>query len=196
MQGVSKTFGGIKALIDVDLDVERGEIHALLGGNGAGKSTILKILNGVHVPDSGRITVDGVALTEISPEASRRAGIAMIYQEMSLIPTLTVAQNVFLTREAKGNLGLIDDRTSERRARKLFHLLNVEIDPRAMVGDLGAGQRQLTEIIKGDFPAGQGPGPRRTLDRPFGGGCRASVRLPPQAQDRRRGDHLRLAPDG
>lgn len=148
MQGVSKAFGGIKALIDVDLEVERGEIHALLGGNGAGKSTILKILNGVHVPDSGRIEVGGVVLTEISPEASRRAGIAMIYQEMSLVPTLTVAQNVFLAREAKGALGLIDDRTAERRARELFHLLNVEIDPRALVGDLGAGQRQLTEIVK------------------------------------------------
>ncbi|TIP38601.1 MAG: sugar ABC transporter ATP-binding protein, partial [Mesorhizobium sp.] len=87
MKGVSKSFGGVKALIDVDLQVEKGEIHALLGGNGAGKSTILKVLNGVHVPDSGTILVDGKPLSEISPEASRRAGIAMIFQEMSLIPT-------------------------------------------------------------------------------------------------------------
>ena len=148
MKGVSKSFGGIRALVDVDFEVANGEIHALLGGNGAGKSTILKILNGVHVPDSGTIAVDGIVLAEISPEASRRAGIAMIYQEMSLIPTLTVAQNVFLTREVKGRLGLIDDRVAERRARELFHMLNVEVDPRARVADLGAGQRQLTEIIK------------------------------------------------
>jgi len=148
MKGVSKSFGGVKALIDVDLEVEKGEIHALLGGNGAGKSTILKVLNGVHILDAGTIAVDGAPLTEISPEASRRAGIAMIYQEMSLIPTLTVAQNVFLTREEKGALGLIDDRTAEKRSRELFHLLNVEVDPKAMVGDLSAGQRQLTEIVK------------------------------------------------
>ncbi|CDX35843.1 fused methyl-galactoside transporter subunits of ABC superfamily: ATP-binding components [Mesorhizobium plurifarium] len=148
MKGVSKSFGGVKALVDVDLQVEKGEIHALLGGNGAGKSTILKVLNGVHAPDSGTILVDGKPLSEISPEASRRAGIAMIFQEMSLIPTLTVAQNVFLTREAKDAFGLIDDRAAERRARDLFAMLEVEVDPKAIVGDLGAGQRQLTEIVK------------------------------------------------
>lgn len=148
MHGVTKSFGGIKALAGVDFLVEKGEIHALLGGNGAGKSTILKILNGVHVPDSGTIEVDGVALTEHTPEASRRAGIAMIFQEMSLIPTLTVAQNVFLTREAKGSFGLIDDRTAARRAKVLFDMLEVDVDPSALIGDLGAGQRQLTEIAK------------------------------------------------
>src|SRR4051794_1250414 len=116
MTGVSKRFGGVRALDKVDLRVRRGEIHALLGENGAGKSTILKILNGVHVPDEGTIEVGGVPLTEHSPEASRRAGIAMIFQEMSLVPTLTVAQNIFLTREARDRLGLIDDREAERRA--------------------------------------------------------------------------------
>ena len=148
MRGVTKSFGGVKALVDVDFAVETGEIHALLGGNGAGKSTILKILNGVYVPDSGTIEVDGVPLTEHTPEAARRAGIAMIFQEMSLIPTLTVAQNVFLTREAKGSFGLIDDRTAGRRAKALFAMLEVEVDPKALVGDLGTGQRQLTEIAK------------------------------------------------
>ncbi|MCT9000595.1 sugar ABC transporter ATP-binding protein [Chelativorans intermedius] len=148
MRGVSKSFGGVKALVDVDFAVDKGEVHALLGGNGAGKSTILKILNGVHVPDAGTIEVDGVPLAEHTPEAARRAGIAMIFQEMSLIPTLTVAQNVYLTREAKGSFGLIDDRTAERRAKALFDMLEVEVDPNALVGDLGAGQRQLTEIAK------------------------------------------------
>jgi ribose transport system ATP-binding protein len=148
MRGVSKSFGGVQALVDVDLEVEKGEIHALLGGNGAGKSTILKVLNGVHVPDAGAIEVDGVPLTEHTPEAARRAGIAMIFQEMSLIPTLTVAQNIFLTREAKRSFGLIDDRAAECRAKTLFDMLEVEVDPKALVGDLGAGQRQLTEIAK------------------------------------------------
>jgi ribose transport system ATP-binding protein len=148
MRGISKSFGGVQALIDVDFDVGKGEIHALLGGNGAGKSTMLKILNGVHVPDAGTIEVDGVRLAEHTPEAARRAGIAMIFQEMSLVPTLTVAQNVFLTREAKDSFGLIDDRTAERRARALFDMLEVDVDPQSMVADLGAGQRQLTEIAK------------------------------------------------
>ena len=148
MRGISKHFGGVQALVDVDLQIDAGEIHALVGGNGAGKSTILKILNGVHVPDRGTIEVFGQVLDEFSPEASRRAGIAMIYQEMSLIPSLTVAQNVFLTREAKNPLGLIDDRVAERDAAEFFEMLQVDINPRSLVADLGAGQRQLTEIVK------------------------------------------------
>ncbi|SDB30092.1 sugar ABC transporter ATP-binding protein [Bauldia litoralis] len=148
MRGISKHFGGVQALINVDFQVEPGEVHALLGGNGAGKSTILKVLNGVHVPDEGTISVGGRQLAEISPEASQAAGIAMIFQEMSLIPTLTVAQNVFLTREAKSSFGFIDDRKAEERAAELFKILNVEVDPKAIVGTLGAGQRQLTEIVK------------------------------------------------
>ncbi len=148
MNGISKSFGGVRALSDVSLDIRQGEVHALLGGNGAGKSTILKVLNGVHKPDSGTITVCGKPLEDVTPEAARAAGIAMNFQELSLIPTLTVAQNVFLTREAKGSLGLIDDRTAERRAAELFSMLEVEVDPKALVGDLGAGQKQLTEIVK------------------------------------------------
>src|SRR5271166_7124643 len=89
LTGVTKTFGGVTALSDVSLDVLVGEIHALLGENGAGKSTILKILNGVHAPTAGRIEVFGAELTEHTPEAAKRAGIGMIFQEMSLVPTLT-----------------------------------------------------------------------------------------------------------
>ncbi|MBV8614483.1 MAG: ATP-binding cassette domain-containing protein [Acetobacteraceae bacterium] len=148
MTGVVKSFGGVRALQGVDLTIAKGEIHALLGGNGAGKSTILKILNGVHVPDEGRIEVNGTRLTEHTPEAARRAGIAMIFQEMSLVPTLTVAQNIFLTREARDALGMIDDREAERRARTLFAELGVDIDPTLPVSDLSAGQQQLTEIVK------------------------------------------------
>lgn len=148
MKGISKSFGGVRALNDVDLEIGQGEVHALLGGNGAGKSTILKILNGIHRPDSGTITVDGTLLTDVTPETARAAGIAMNFQELSLIPTLTVAQNIVLTRESKDGLGLIDDRAAERRAAELFDMLEVQVDPRAIVGDLGAGQKQLTEIAK------------------------------------------------
>lgn len=146
MTGISKTFGGVRALDDVSFEVMPGEVHALLGGNGAGKSTILKVLNGVHRPDKGKIEVGGAPLSTHSPEASRSAGIAMNYQEMSLVPTLTVAQNIFLTREYRAGTGLIDDHEAEKRAADIFAMLDVFVDPKALVGDLGAGQKQLTEI--------------------------------------------------
>jgi ribose transport system ATP-binding protein len=148
LSGVSKSFGGVRALDNVSLEVRRGEIHALLGENGAGKSTILKILNGVHAPSSGSIEIDGAPLAEHTPEGAKRAGIGMIFQEMSLVPTLTVAQNIFLTNEIKGFAGFIDDGEAARRSRALFKILGVDIDPHAMVGGLSAGQRQLTEIVK------------------------------------------------
>src|ERR1700720_3483393 len=109
MIGIAKSFGGVAALENVDFSVRKGEIHALLGGNGAGKSTVLKMLSGVHKPDKGEIWINGVKLEEHTPEAARRLGIAMIFQEMSLIPSLTVAQNIFLTREPKGALGMLND---------------------------------------------------------------------------------------
>ena len=148
MTGISKSFGGVQALDGVDFEVKAGEVHALLGGNGAGKSTILKVLNGVHVPDAGEIHVGGRPLPAHTPEAARAAGIAMNFQELSLIPTLSVAQNIFLTREARDSRGMIDDADSIRRARAIFDMLEVDVDPLALVGDLGAGQKQLTEIAK------------------------------------------------
>ena len=148
MSGISKAFGPTKVLDDVTLEVRAGEIHALLGGNGAGKSTILKILRGVHQPDSGTLEVLGHALTAHTPEESKRAGIAMIFQEMSLVPTLTVAQNIFLANEVKTNSGLIDDDAAVSRATELFKTLDVDVDSMAEAGSLGAGQRQLTEIVK------------------------------------------------
>lgn len=148
MTGIRKAFGPTKVLDDVTFEVLPGEIHALLGGNGAGKSTILKVLRGVHKPDTGTLEVLGKTLTEHTPEESTQAGIAMIFQEMSLVPTLTVAQNIFLTNEVKTSSGLIDDHAAANRAAELFKSLDVEVDPMAEAGSLGAGQRQLTEIIK------------------------------------------------
>ena len=148
MVGISKKFGGVQALDGVDFEVRKGEIHALLGGNGAGKSTILKVLNGIHQPDHGTIKVDGKPLYKNSPEAAAAAGIAMNFQELSLIPTLSVAKNVFLAREPRTANGLIDDKETTRRAQALFDMLEVSVDPSAIVGDLGAGQKQLTEIVK------------------------------------------------
>ena len=151
MTGVSKSFGGVHALRDVSLDVRAGEIHALLGGNGAGKSTILKILRGVHAPTSGSVEVLGKTLTAHTPDESKRAGIAMIFQEMSLVPTLSVAQNIFLNQEIKGAFGFIDDREAVRRARELFKSLDVDVDPHALAGDLGAGTAAAHRDRQGDL---------------------------------------------
>lgn len=148
MMDVSKHFGGVRALDGVHLDVRPGEVHALLGENGAGKSTILKILRGVQPPTSGTVEINGVPLTAFTPEAARAAGVAMSFQEMSLVPTLTVAQNIFLTREVKGAAGLINDRAAVEQARMLFATLGVAVDPNAKVADIPAGHKQLTEIVK------------------------------------------------
>jgi ribose transport system ATP-binding protein len=148
MVEISKSFGGVQALAHVDFSVRYGEVHALLGENGAGKSTLLKILRGVLQADSGRIEIGGEALPAPSADAIRRAGVAMIFQEMSLIPTLSVAQNIFLNREPKGRLGLVDDERIIRGTRKLFDEFGVTIDPEAPLAELSAGQRQLTEIVK------------------------------------------------
>jgi len=148
MSGISKSFGGVQALAHVDFSVRYGEVHALLGENGAGKSTLLKILRGVLPADSGQIEIGGKALPVTNADAVRRAGVAMIFQEMSLIPTLSVAQNIFLNREPKGRLGFVDDERIIRETRKLFDEFGVALDPEAPLVELSAGQRQLTEIVK------------------------------------------------
>ncbi len=148
MQGITKSFAGTQVLHGVDFELAHGEIHALIGGNGAGKSTLMKILEGVYTPDGGRIEVEGRPVQIGSPQDARALGIGMIFQEFSLIPTLTVAQNVFLTREPRGGAGLIDDRESERGARALFAEMGEAVDARARVRDLSTGYWQLTEIAK------------------------------------------------
>ncbi|HVS84350.1 MAG TPA: sugar ABC transporter ATP-binding protein [Gaiellaceae bacterium] len=148
MRGISKAFSGVPVLTDVDFELAAGEVHALLGGNGAGKSTLMKILEGVYSLDSGEIEVGGKPVRFKSGLDARREGIAMIFQEFSLIPTLTVAQNVFLMREPRGALGTLADRECERRSRKLFAEIGVDVDPRARMDALSTAYWQLTEIAK------------------------------------------------
>jgi ribose transport system ATP-binding protein len=148
MRGVRKTFDGVTVLDAVDLDLHGGEVHGLMGENGAGKSTLMKLLLGVHAPDEGTIELDGVPVRFASPQAAQAHGIAMIFQEFSLVPTLTVAQNVFLGREARGRGGLIDDRATERRARALFEELAIDLDVRRPVAELPTAYWQLAEIAK------------------------------------------------
>ena len=148
MHGVTKSFNGVRVLNAVDFTLEPGEVHALVGGNGAGKSTLMKILEGVYSLDEGSIEVDGTPVRLTSGLDARRHGIAMIFQEFSLIPSFTVAQNVFLTCEPRGPLGTLDDREAERRARELFTEIGVSIDVRERMSALSTAYWQLTEIAK------------------------------------------------
>lgn len=146
-QRISKRFGAVQALAGVDFEVRAGEVHALVGENGAGKSTLVKILQGVHQADEGGLEIGGRRVQLRSVADAQRAGIATIFQEFSLIPELTVAQNVLLNREQR-RLGLIDDRAAEARAREVLAELGVDIDVRRPLRSLGTAQWQLTEIAK------------------------------------------------
>ncbi len=148
MRSISKGFNGVSVLKDVSFEVRHGEVHALAGGNGAGKSTLMKILQGVYQADSGQILVGGKTASINSIQDAKAAGIGMVFQEFSLVPSLTVAQNIFLGAEPLGQGGLIDDRAAVRRAREVFAEMEVDVDPRAEVARLGTAYWQLTEIAK------------------------------------------------
>ena len=148
MRGIAKSFGGVPVLSEVDFDLRQGEIHALVGGNGAGKSTLMKILVGVYTRDGGTYEVDGRQANFRTVQDARSSGVGMVFQEFSLVSTLSVAQNVFLTREARSRGGLIDDREMERRTRALFASMSVEVDPRRPLDELPTAFWQLTEIAK------------------------------------------------
>jgi ribose transport system ATP-binding protein len=149
MRGISKTFPGVRALEDVSLVVQAGEVHFLLGQNGAGKSTLIRILCGAHRADSGEILVDGAPVQLRSPADARHLGIAVIFQEFSLVPYLDVAQNIYLGREPRGRLpGTVDHRQMHAGARRLLDLLGLDLDTRTLVHELGIAQQQVVEIAK------------------------------------------------
>ena len=148
MRGIQKAFDGVVVLKDVDFEVTRGEVHALAGGNGAGKSTLMKILQGVYRADEGEIRINGEPVEIASIHSASAAGIGMVFQEFSLVPSLTVAQNISLAHEPSGRLGLIDDRSAVAKAREVFAEMEVSVDPRATVASLGTAYWQLTEIAK------------------------------------------------
>src|SRR3954451_1537866 len=137
MQGISKSFFGVPVLTDVDFEVQRGEVHALAGGNGAGKSTLMKILQGVYSLDAGEIEIDGRPVQLGSIHDARAAGIGMVFQEFSLVPTLTVAQNISLGVEPLGRAGLIRDGEAIRRAREVLTQVVVGVASRVVGGGDG-----------------------------------------------------------
>ena len=148
MQGIARSFGATKALDGVDFAVHPGEIHALVGENGAGKSTLMKILSGALRPDAGTMTLDGVPFAPKSTHEARRAGVAMIYQELSLTPHLPVEDNVMLGMEPRSFV--VRDRTTiRRRTREALEMLGYgTLDPRSRVGDLPIATRQIVEIAR------------------------------------------------
>ena len=148
MEGVSKRYGGVRALEKADLTVEAGSVHAILGENGAGKSTLIKIMAGVVAPDEGRMTLEGREVTFSSPAAANQAGIASIFQELSLIPDLSVADNIVISNPPR-RFGLIDRSAQRRIAEEALARAGAEdIHPRMPVKDLPLSRRQMVEIAK------------------------------------------------
>jgi len=148
MQGVSKRYGGVRALQNAELAVEAGRIHAVLGENGAGKSTLIKIMAGVVAPDEGRMLLDGQPVSFASPAEAQAAGIACIFQELSLIPDLSVADNIAISNPPR-RFGLIDRRAQRRMAEDALSRAGADnIHPLALVKDLPLSRRQMVEIAK------------------------------------------------
>jgi ribose transport system ATP-binding protein len=149
MRAIEKQFNRNPVLRKTHFSLHKGEVHALMGGNGAGKSTLMKILTGVYTADAGDILIDGQPVRIDSPNAAEALGVAMIFQEFSLVPTLSVAQNIFLNREPRRAGGaLIDDAELVRRASAILQELGEDIDPHTPVSRLSVGMCQIVEIAK------------------------------------------------
>jgi inositol transport system ATP-binding protein len=148
MEGISKQFPGVRALSNVKLYARKGAVHALMGENGAGKSTLMKCLIGIYAPDSGTITFKGERLNIANTHYALSKGISMIHQELSPIPQMTVAENIYLGREPTTWCGLVDMRKMNRMAAELLDRLNIKVRPTAKMHELSIANIQLAEIAK------------------------------------------------
>jgi galactofuranose transport system ATP-binding protein len=148
MQGISKAFPGVQALVAVDFELRAGEIHALMGGNGAGKSTLIKILTGVEKPDSGRILLEGKEIVVRSPQHAQSLGISTVYQEINLCPNLTVAENILIGRQPT-RFGAVDWPAMNRQAKEiLLRVLGMDIDVTRTLGDYSVAIQQMVAIAR------------------------------------------------
>jgi ribose transport system ATP-binding protein len=148
VQGVSKSFPGVKALEDMHLDLRNGEVLALVGENGAGKSTLMKLLTGVYDADEGEFFLNGEPYEPISPKHAQELGISIIHQEFNLMPDLTVAQNLFIGREPRGSWLFLNERRLNAQARELIERLHLPLRPKELVGNLTVAKQQMVEIGK------------------------------------------------
>jgi ribose transport system ATP-binding protein len=148
VSGITKSFGGVRALRGVDLEIQPGEVHALLGENGAGKSTLIKILSGVHTQDGGTIEIAGVPARFDNPARSREAGIAVVYQDLSLVESLSVGANLMLGREPLTRFGFIRKGALMAEVEDFLKRHAIPLDPRVTVGSLPFAYRQMVEICK------------------------------------------------
>lgn len=146
-RNISKGFPGVQALNNVEFTLRRGEVHALIGENGAGKSTFIKILTGAHQPDSGEILLEGTQLSNLNPHVAMASGISAIYQEFNLVPYLSVAENIYFGREFTKTCFLDMDKMNDS-ASAIFKEMGVDIDPRTQVAELSVAYKQLVEIGK------------------------------------------------
>lgn len=148
MIGISKSFGTNKVLEGVDFELRSGEIHALMGENGAGKSTLMNILTGLHKRDAGKIYIDGTEHYFKNAKEAEEFGVTFIHQEMNTFSNMTVLENMYLNRELKTKLGLLDNRKMVEEAKKIFDELHISLDLEAQVDRLSVGQQQMLEIAK------------------------------------------------
>jgi ribose transport system ATP-binding protein len=148
MEGISKSFPGVKALEGVHLKLYKGVVHALVGENGAGKSTLMKILGGIYPKDAGIITLRGINIEFRGPKDAQKHGIALIHQELNLIPYLSIAENIFIGREFLHPSRRIDWERMYQESRRYLIQLGIDTDPKLLVKDLGVGEQQMVEIAK------------------------------------------------
>jgi len=153
MQGISKSFPGVKALQNVDFSVNKGEVHCLIGANGAGKSTLMKILAGVYPKDTGEIYLEGEKVHISTPADSKRLGIITIHQELSLVEHLTVAENIYLGSYAKPRFGIVSWKRLRRQSQELIDRLGIAIDVDTPVSELSMGHKQIVELANTSRPS-------------------------------------------
>lgn len=148
MKNISKLFPGVQALSDITFDLYPGEIHCLVGENGAGKSTLMKVLSGAHSPEGGEIVIDGASYASLNPKLSQALGISIIYQENHLIPTMSVAENMFVGVEKTKWFGFMDIAKTEEAAREEVEKLGIELDVSRKIEDLSVAEQQFVKILK------------------------------------------------
>ena len=145
---VSKSFAGVRALVDIDLEIAPGEIHCLAGENGSGKSTLIKVISGVHTPEEGSVAIAGREYTHLTPSAAIDAGVRVIYQDFSVFPNLSVMENIALGSEVAAGRALVNRSRMREVAREAVAKIGFQVDLDELVGNLSVADKQLVAISR------------------------------------------------